>query len=659
VSVVSLDFETRSDVDLRDAGVYRYAESPNTGIWLFAYAFDDEEPELWHPGEPFPERLRQHIEAGGEIRAWNAAFERIIWREVGVPRYGFPSVRMEQWVCTAAEAAAMALPRSLDQCAQVLGLSEQKDDEGYNLMMRMARPRSVRDDGTLVWWDVPDRVKRLGDYCKQDVRTERSAAKCLRRLNARERELYLLNETINDRGVPFDRELALAAQQVAREGAERASAAIRDLTNGAVSGVTSTGQMRTWLATRGLPTVSVDKSAVRGMLSMEIPADVRAVLETRAEAGRSSVAKIDAILAVACRDDTLKGLSLYHGAGTGRFTGRLVQPHNFPRGSVDRIESYISLVRQGSYDVLDMLENPMAIVSSLLRSLLCAPAGYDFIAGDFSAIEARVLNWLAGQEDVIANWRAYDAGDLLRHPYKINAARFYRVPIEQVGKGPLYQGGKFQELGCGYGMGWAKAQTTANTAQYGYLELTDAQAKDLVQNYRDTHPCVTQFWYDANRAALDAVANPGSVEIFGPLGNCKFVKAGAYLCLVLPSKRVLHYAEPKIVDRMTPWGETRPAVEISCSNSQTRQWGRESLYGGLIVENIVQAASRDLLAEAMFRSEAAGYVNVMNVHDELVSRVPKGFGSVEEFDRIMRQVPAWAEGCPINTESWRGERYRK
>jgi DNA polymerase len=659
VPVVSCDFETRSTVPLPDTGVYPYAAHPTTDLWCLAYAFDQEEPQLWWPGEPFPARLRAHIEAKGEMRAWNAAFERVIWRDLGVPRYGFPPVLDGQWVCTAAEAAAMSLPRSLDGCAQVLGISEQKDDEGYNLMMRMSRPRSIRDDGTLVWWDVPDRKKRLGEYCVQDVRTERSAAKALRRLNPRERQLYLLNEKINDRGVPIDRELALAAKAIADEGVERASIAIRELTNGAVVGVTNTGQLRAWLGSRGLPSHSVAKGAVRDLLSGELPDDVRAVLEARAEAGRSSVAKIDSMLTVAMADDRLRGLSLYHGAGTGRFTGRLVQPHNFTRGDVSNVEEFIPIVLKRAYDVIDLIENPVAVVSSLLRALLCAPEGYEFMAGDFSAIETRVLNWVAGQDDVVENWRKYDAGDTSRHPYKINAARFYGVPVSEVGKGPMYQGGKFQELGCGYGMGWAKAIDTANTAQYGYLTLSEQQAKDLVQNYRDTHPRVTELWKDANAAALNAVAYPGSVERFGALSNCAFVKAGAYLYLILPSKRLLCYPDPRIVDRMTPWGETRPAVEFAGSNAVTRKWERGSLYGGLIVENVVQAVSRDLLAEAMFRAEDAKYYNVMNVHDELVSLVPKGFGSLHEFQTIMREVPTWAKGCPINTEAWQGERYRK
>lgn len=659
---VSCDFETRSTVDLREAGVYVYAADPTTDLWCLAYAFDDEEPEIWRPGLPFPERLQAHIAAGGEMRAHNAAFERIIWREIGAERYGFPPVLDEQWVCTAAEAAAMSLPRSLDDCARVTGVAQQKDNEGYGLMQRMARPRAIRDDGTVVWWDVPDRVQKLEEYCKQDVRTERAIAEVLHRLIPRERELYLLNERINDRGVLIDKPLAEAMQSVAEEGASRASRAIYEITNGAVTGVTSTGQMREWLSMQGVETASVAKARVQELLTGPLPDTVRRVLETRAEAGRSSVAKIGTALRVIGDDCRARGLSLYHGAATGRFTGRLLQPHNFPRGEIERVEDFIPEILRRDYDTIDLMENPVAVVSGLLRALVTAAPGHDLIAGDFSAIEARVLNWLAGQEDMVAAFHRYDASATAEDrwandPYVINAQRIYGLPLDAIKKFPHRHTGKFQELGCGYGMGAVKAQTAAADI-YG-IELTGAEAKAIVGNYRETHPLVVNFWYEGNAAALAAVTAPGSVHRFGASQNCKFVKQGAYLYLILPSKRYLVYAAPRIVERITPWGETRPAVEIDAIDSYTRKWGPAVLYGGLIIENVVQAVSRDLLAEAMFRLEAKGYSNVLNVHDEIVCEITEGFGSLPEFESIMRETPAWAEGCPVNAEAWRAKRYRK
>lgn len=625
-----------------------------------AWAFDDEEPEIWVPsrmpllheefkfGCNLPHRILDHIEAGGEIRAWNAQFERIIWREIMVKRYGAPEPSMEQYVCSAAEAAAMSLPRHLAGAAQVLGVEQQKDDEGYRLMLRMTRPRKIHEDGRIEWWDVPEKLERLYEYCKQDVRTERSVIKSLRRLTPREREIYLLDQRINDRGARIDRELVVAAQGIVADGVQRANDEIYKITQGAVEGVTSAGTMRLWLGVD-----SIAKDEVKALLESELPDDKRRVLEIRAEAGRSSVAKLDSMLDVACTDDRVRGLLLYHGAGTGRWTGKLLQPQNFPRGEVDDVESFIPLVMAGDYDAIDIFHHPIVVVSSMLRSMITAAPGYELISADFSAIEARVLNWLAGQDDIVALFRRGE------DVYKYNAARLFQIPLSEVKKFPHRQTGKFQELGCGFGMGAKKAVSAANTAQYGYLVMTEERAKEIVDGYRSTHRKVVSYWYECNDAAIEAVNNPGVPVRVGPAKNVTFIKAGAYLYIVLPSGRPLAYAAPKVVDAMTPWGEMKPAVEFS-GVDRAHQWGRMRLYGGLIVENIVQAAARDFMAEAMLRVEAAGYgTPTMSVHDEIVNEVPEGYGSLEEFESIMRQLPAWGEGCPVATEGWRGFRYRK
>lgn len=630
---------------------------PTTDIWLGAYAFDDEAPQLWHPGEPVPQRVIDHIRGGGEIRAHNAAFERLLMKYVAVPRYGWPEPALEQYVCSAAEAAAMSLPRGLGELCRVTGVQVQKDDEGYQLMMRMCRPRKILDDGTLVWWDVPERVARLGEYCMQDVRAEQAAEKALRRLTPREREIYLHTERKNDRGLFLDRELVFASKDIAEEGIRRANAEISRTTAGAVAGVTKTGQMREWLGQQGVANESVDKATMRELLAGDLPPDVRRVLELRADAGRSSIAKLDTMLDAVCTDGNIRGLTMYHGASTGRETHKLVQPGNMPRGDVNDVERFIPEILGREYDSIDLVANPVAVVSSLLRGCLVPPPGYDMIAADFSAIEARVLVVLAGQEDVVDNWRAFDAGDKSRDQYIRNAMALYGIPFDEVKKVPHRQTGKFQELGCGYGMGHKKAVTAAKDVYQ--LELSEERAKEIVGAYRETHPMVVGFWHQANDAAIEAVATPGTVVTFGALRNLHFTKRGAYLYLILPSKRPLVYAAPKIVDRKTPWGEMKPAVEFSSVDPLTKKWSRSSLYGGLIVENIVQAVSRDLLKEADLRVEQRGYEVVLDVHDEVVARVPVGVGSVDEFERLLAETPEWARGWPVKAEGWRGPRYRK
>lgn len=668
MSTLSLDFETRSAADLKKSGVHVYAEHPSTDVWCLAWAFDDEDPAIWTPEfngvcyNELPRRIVDHIRAGGECRAWNAQFERIIWREVMAKKYGVLPVRDEQWVCSAAEAAAMALPRHLGGASKVLGVEQQKDDEGYRLMLRMSAPRRVEPDGTLVWWDVQEKLERLYEYCKQDVRTERSIVRCLRRLTPKERDVYLLDQRVNDRGVRVDLQLVQAAAYVVEVGVERANARLAELTGGDVSKVTNNGRLLGWLNDQDIETESIAKPALAALLARDdMPETVREVLQLRADAGRSSVAKLKAMAYATCADGQARGLLLYHAASTGRWGGRLIQPQNFPRGEVDDVESFIPYVLAGDYHAIDMFAHPIVVVLSMLRSMLTARPGHELMAADYSAIEARVLNWLAGQEDMCELFRKYDAASKddkpLFDPYRHNAAKLYGIPLEEVQKFPHRQTGKFQELGCGFQMGAKKAVSAAKTV-YG-LDITDEQANDIVSGYRSTHAMVKRFWYEAEEACIDAVLQPGVAVRFGDKARLKAIKLGAYLYIVLPSGRPLCYAAPSVKEKLTPWGEMKPALHYWGVDPYTKQWGELSLYGGLIVQNVTQAIARDLMAEAMLRLEAAGYLPVLSVHDEVVVEVPEGCGSVKEMERIMSDNPAWATDCPVSAEGWKGFRYRK
>jgi DNA polymerase len=663
--VLSIDFETRSPVDLKKTGVYPYAAHPDTDVWCIVWAFDDEEPEIWTPSKtfvaegrtgvennPLPDRIIDHIEARGEMRAWNAQFERLIWREIMVPRYGAPDIRDWQWHDTAAEAAAMALPRALGQAAEVTGVSQQKDDAGHRLMLQMSKPRRVEDDGTIVWWDTPEKKEKLFAYCQQDVKTERAMYHVVRRLTPHEREVYLLDQRINDRGVLVDVPLVVMAQAVADIGIERANIVLRQITAGAVPSVTDHRALTAWLQSQGVDTESVAKAAVKELLDGDdlLPM-VREAIETRQDAGRTSIAKLHAFLDVAGDDHRARGLLLYHAARTGRWGGKLLQPHNFTRGDVPEIESYIPHVMAGDYDLIALSYHPISVVSSMLRSMLRAAPGNDLVVADYSAIEARVVNWLAGQDDVVKLFR--DGVDVYKH----NATKLYKIAYADVQKHPHRQVGKFQELGCGFGMGAKKAVTAAKDV-YG-LTLTPEEAKTIVDSYRATHPEVVDFWSNTEDACKDAIMSPNTPIKFGDQDRLTAIKAGAYLYVILPSGRPLVYAAPRLVDALTPWGEMREQIEISCVSGFSRKWGRERVYGGLLVENIVQAVARDLMADAMLRAEDKGYVPILSVHDEVVTEVPEGFGSVEEFERIMCELPSWAEGCPVAAEGWRGERYRK
>jgi len=692
MKTLSIDFETRATVDLKKTGVYPYAEHPDTDIWVMAWAFDGEEPEVWSAQTPhvyhheaglivsgpapLPARVIEHIRAGGKIRAWNAQFERLMWDYIMVPRYGAPPVALEQWIDTAAEASAMALPRALDQAAKVTKILMRKDSDGYKLMLRMTRPtnrKEMEKNGAAPTWnDNPDDLKALGEYCKQDVRTEQAMVKVLRRLTDREQQVYYLDQRVNDRGVSIDRHLILSAQEIVDLAVEAADNKIYELTKGEVESVTQAKRIAEWLEVD-----SIAKPAMKEMLAGELEDDDRAVLMLRHEVGRSSVAKLQTMLDFSMTDDRVRGMFLYHGAGTGRWSGKGPQPQNYPRGGEIKLdhEAVIQLVREKKYAEIEKIGAPVIVIMEILRQMLTAAEGHDLIASDYSAIEARVLNWLAGQDDMVELFRKYDAASEEDKPkfdpYRINATRIYGIPLDEVQKFPHRHTGKFQELGCGFGMGPAAAVTQGKDVYQ--IDLTFEQAKDIVMNYRSTHFKVTEFWEEANNAVIAAVENPGIPFRFGDMARLTAIVSGAYLYIGLPSGRPLVYASPtlkvqkihvpEVVENGVVVQEEstfyKRGVDFLGVNSLTKKWGPQRLYGGLIVENIVQAVARDLLAEGMLRLEAAGYIPIMHSHDEIVAEVPEGFGSVKEMEKIMSELPAWAAGCPVAAEGWRGKRYKK
>jgi DNA polymerase len=467
---------------------------------------------------------------------------------------------------------------------------------------------------------------------------------------------------VNDRGVPVDTALVTAAQGIVDEGIRHANRELAELTNGDVPKVTGHARLKKWLVENGVtevdaagdvvPLTSTDKPHVTALLDKDdLTPHVRKALLIRESAGLSSLAKLKTMLLCACSDMRARGLLLYHGAvPTGRWAGRLIQPQNFPRGTVDDVEQYLEYIRAGAYDTIALFEQPLKVISSALRSMLRASPGNDLIAADYSAIEAKVLNWLAGEQGPLNAWRAG------KDVYKVNAARLYNVLYEVVTK-LQRQTGKFQELGCGFGMG-AKKAVAAGTKTYG-LTLSDDEAKAIVDNYRMTHPKVVEFWYETERACIEAINTPGLTVPFGDKGRLKVKVAGAYMYIRLPSGRKMAYPAPRVVEAETPWGEMKPTVEVHGVDSKTNEWCRQRLYGGLIVENIVQAVARDIMAEGMLRVEDHGFQVVLSVHDEVVAEVPKDFQTVRFFEDLLSTPPAWAADCPISAEGWRGERYKK
>jgi DNA polymerase len=590
---------------------------------------------VWQPGDEVDTHLEDWIMAGGLLSAWNANFERTIWNEIMVGRYQWPRTKIKQWRCTMAQASAMGLPRALGQAAAVLGVEEQKDKTGAALMLRMARPRKVNADGSYTWWNTKDKIEQLVAYCRQDVRTELSVAETLNAMPDAERRLYQLDQRINDRGVKVDIDLIDRVSKLANDASENIDAEMKRLTNGQVKAATNAMDLTAWLRGYELNVNSVDKQTVTRLLAMDgLHPIIKQVLRLRQDGAKSSTAKYDAMVNAANADDRMRGLLMYHGAATGRWSGRLVQPQNFPRPQKkqDELDEIIAKLKADQ----DVSEHGAGTVlaSDLLRSMLIADDGHRLMFADYSAIEARVLAWVAGQSDLVETFRK--GGDV----YKEMASAIYNVDVESVTDGQR-QVGKMAILGCGYGMGGKRFAEQCATMG---IKVDEDEAKRIVSVYREKNNRIAQYWRDVEQDFVDMVKDAGRVKTVG---------------LPLPSGRSLTYHNPRIIQRETPWGAMRDTAQVDTLNSVTRQWVSQIIWGGLLTENVVQATARDMMATAMMALEIKGYPVILSVHDEIICEVPDGFGSLDEMIDIMTRVPAWAQGCPINAEGKEGKRYRK
>lgn len=637
MTAISIDFETYSECDIKTAGGYNYAAHPTTEVICMAWAIDDEEPQLWTPGDAIPQRLYDALDGAGEIWAWNAAFERAVWHHQMHKHGWYCDIDPSQWNDTAALAATLALPRALGKCAEVLELSDQKDTRGRFLIQRLCKPYrgERRTDQHL--------LDELYAYCKQDVVTERAIKNYILKykpMGEHERAVWLLDQEINWRGVGIDVPNVENALDLIIATAERLNASVVDLTDGALSGVGSRAQVMSWCRDQGYRLGGYDKNAILTALAdPALPANVRDVLKVRQTLGKASTSKYLAMQNLAGADNRARGVFSYHGAQTGRWAGRGFQPQNLPRPAFNDADTCVQLFDQRDPELLEMLYgDPMVALSSTLRSMIVPAQGNRLLVVDFNAIEARVLAWLAGEQEPLD---VFATGQCI---YCHAATSIYGRTITKADKEER-QIGKVAVLALGYQGGVGAFQTMA--AAYR-VEIEDELADQIKVKWRKANKNIVRFWYALEEAANNAVKHRGHAFDAGPI---TFKCHGDFLFAKLPSGRRLAYYQPRLGNNgLEFWGT---------DSRLGGRWAKLDTYGGKLAENITQAVARDLLADAMLRVEAAGYPVVMHVHDEIVSEVPKDFGSLAEFEELICQMPDWATGLPMAVEGFECERYRK
>lgn len=641
---LAIDIETYCDISLTDCGVYRYTDSEEFQILLFAYSVNNEDTRIVDlaQGEKLPEQIVNMLVDGTVIKtAFNANFERTcLSKHLGI------YLEPDAWRCTAVQASLLALPLTLEGVGAVLGLDKQKMSEGKELIKYFCSPcKPTKANGGRIRnlpCDAPEKWELFKTYCIRDVDVEKQIRERLWRYPIPEKEqaFYCMDQRINDRGIMVDLELvnhAVACDLLYKESAAEKAYALTGLDN-----PNSVSQLKEWLERKGLCVDSLAKDVVRELVG-QTQGDVQEMLKLRLATSKTSVKKYEAIERSVCHDNRVRGLLKFYGANrTGRWAGRLVQIHNLPQNHISDLELARDLVREGRYAEVEMLyESTPNVLSELIRTAFVPKAGCRFIVSDFSAIEARVLAWLAGER-----WRlqAFSEG---KDIYCASASQMFGVPVEKNGvNAELRQKGKISELALGYG-GSTGALTSMGALQMG---LDEEELPGLVTTWRNANPAITAFWWGVDEAAISAVRDRKRTRA----GRITFEYTSGMLFVTLPSGRRLSYVKPRMeVNKFGREGLTYEGV------GESKKWMRLETYGPKLVENIVQATSRDILAEAMLRLEQAGFDIVCHVHDEVVLEVQEGLSSVEEINGYLAKNPAWAAGLPLNAAGFESLFYKK
>lgn len=649
--MLAIDIETYSSRDITKCGVHAYTEAEEFEILLFAYAYDEEKVKIVDlaSGEKLPQNIIEDLNNPGVIKtAFNASFERTC-----LSKYLNKPMPANQWRCSAVYSLSLGLPLDLSGVAKCLNLDQQKMGEGKSLIRYFSMPckgsnTKGRRNHNLSQEDV-DKWQVFKNYCVQDVEVERAIRKRLEQFSMtdREWELWALDQKINDGGVLVDRRLvhnAINCDEAYKKIITKEAMALTNLEN-----PNSPAQLKAWLQEKETESASLCKENVKDLIEEVADGEVKRVLELRQELSKTSVKKYEAMERAICADDRIRGLMKFYGANrTGRWAGRLVQIHNLPRNSMDNLDYARQLLKEGDYEMLELLFHSVPdVLSQLVRTAFIPSKNCRLIVSDFSSIEARIIAYLAGEKWILDTFKSH--GKI----YEMTASKMFGVPLESIVKGnPLYelrQKGKIATLACGFG-GSIGALVAMGAPKMG---LKEEELRGIVAAWRKSNPNIVKLWREIENAAIKAVSENRVVKIRQGL---QFSCRSRVLFIKLPSGRSLAYVRPRIEMDVR---FNKPKLTYEGIEQGTKQWGRISTFGGKLTENIVQAIARDCLGEAMIRLDKAGYKIIFHVHDEVILEVPKGFGSLESVNEIMGQAMTWASNLPLKAAGFETDYYKK
>ncbi len=650
MKTLAIDIETYSSVDLIKSGVYKYVSAPDFSILLFAYAYDDEEIQIVDlTCEELPQNILLDLKNPKVTKtAYNSLFERVC-----INQYFDLHLPIEQWECTKVHSAVLGLPTSLESVAEFLGLTNQKDKRGKQLINYFAKPCKATTSNEGRTRNLPkhdlEKWEQFKEYCVQDVAVERELRNILSEfpMTEREIELYHLDQKISDRGIKIDLALAKAAIQLNEELEDAIKNEICEITG--LKNANSLLQLKNWLEeSLGIMLKSVDKESLDSLMQTVEDESVKRVLELKQSIGKTSVKKYNAMLKSEV-DGVVRGVLQFYGASrTGRWAGRLIQVHNLPRNYLKDLDTIRDTVKTKNLEWFDFLygeENLQSTLSELVRTAL-VPHNKEniFVVADFSAIEARVLAWLCNEQ-----WRL-DVFKTHGKIYEASASEMFHVPIAAIGKNsPLRQKGKIAELALGYG-GGTKALISMGALQMG---VEEDELQTLVNSWRSANRNITNFWRVIEKACKHVVRKGTSMKV-----ECLTIyMQNGILFIQLPSGRALAYQKPIIKDN--PFGGE--SLYYGSMNPTSRKWEIVPTFGGKLTENIVQAIARDCLAESLFAVDHYGYDIIFHVHDEIIVECKKENArkALHDLGHVMQERVPWAKGLPLRAEGYITAYYKK